>query len=58
MGESWLNSNRPGGLPIPHFKTYSYEQGQFLSIQFEKQILPGTFISHKTVCSVYVESVV
>ena len=28
---------------MPRFKSYSYQQGSFISVQFEKQILPGTF---------------
>ena len=28
---------------MPRFKYYSYEQGQFLSVQFKNQILPDTF---------------
>ena len=28
---------------MPRYKYYSYEQGQFISVQFKNQILPETF---------------
>src|SRR5205814_629898 len=28
---------------MPRYKPFSYEQGQFISVQFEKQILPESF---------------
>ena len=28
---------------MPRYKDYSYDQGKFIPIFFDKQILPGTF---------------
>ena len=30
-------------VPMPRYKEANYAQGQFVSIQFEHQILPGSF---------------
>ena len=31
------------GVTVARYKPYSYAQGKFIPVQFEKQILPGTF---------------